>query len=86
VGHTDAAPTKLKLDADAGSHLLWPDRADIKNCQIIGRLELHGLPVEPARSPRIKVTYVFDKNTFVIVKARDEISGKEASVTVQVPK
>lgn len=66
--------------------LQGPDRTDIKGCQIIGRLELHGLPVEPARSPRIEVTYIFDKNTFVTVKARDKISGKEVSVTVQVPK
>ena len=66
--------------------LQGPDRADIKDCLIIGRLELNDLPVEAARSPRIEIRCEFDQNTFVTVTARDTISGKEVSVTVEVTK
>lgn len=66
--------------------LQGPNRADIAACQIIGRLEQHGLPVEPARSPRIEVTFELDKNTCVTVTARDTISGQSTSATVDVPK
>ncbi|QDV89917.1 Chaperone protein DnaK [Phycisphaerae bacterium RAS2] len=66
--------------------LQGPDRADIKDCLIIGRLELNDLPVEAARSPRIEIKCEFDQNTFVTVTARDTISGKEVSVRVEVLK
>lgn len=66
--------------------LQGPNRADISACQIIGRVELRNLPIEAARSPRIEVTFEFDKNTCVKVTARDLISGQEVSATVDVPK
>lgn len=55
-------------------------------CQVIGRLELKGLPPEVQRSPRIKVDFRFDQNTLVVVTATDTISGKSQSVSVKLPK
>lgn len=66
--------------------LQGPDRADIKDCQIIGRVELRSLPIEAARSPRIEVTFDFDKDTCVTVRARDIISGQTVTATVDIPK
>jgi molecular chaperone DnaK len=62
------------------------DRAEFKDCRVIASLEITSMPIEVARSPRIEVTFDFDKNGLVTVTARDIIGGDDTSTTIQLGK
>lgn len=51
-----------------------------QDCHTVGEVVLEGLPVRLPREPRIRVTYRYDVDGIVHVKAEDEISGKDADI------
>jgi len=56
------------------------DGALPQDCHIVGELALENLPVRVPREPRIRVTYQYDADGIVHVKAQDEISNKVAEI------
>jgi molecular chaperone DnaK len=58
------------------------DGALPQDCHIVGEVRLEGLPVRLPREERIRVTYRYDVDGIVHVKAEDEISGKVAEINI----
>src|SRR5262249_60819006 len=54
-----------------------------KPCRNPGSSNLSGLPPMPAQFAQIDVTFLVDANGILTVAAKEQRSGKEASVTVQ---
>jgi molecular chaperone DnaK len=51
--------------------------------RLLGEFNLEGIPPQPRGMPQIKVKFDVDANGILNVTARDEKSGKEASVTIK---
>lgn len=59
------------------------ERELTKDCRKLGTFTLSGIPPMPAMMPQLDVTFLVDANGILTVTAREQRSGKEASVTVQ---
>jgi molecular chaperone DnaK len=66
--------------------LQGPAGAKRDDCLLIGEIRLDGLPPETARTDRIVVEYVIDRNGMITATGRDAISGKSATVSVDYRK
>ena len=63
-------------------HVLQGERELAEDCRSLGRFQLRGVPPMPAGAPRIRVTFLIDANGILDVSAREERSGKAASVQI----
>jgi molecular chaperone DnaK (HSP70) len=59
------------------------ERELAKDCRKLGTFTLSGIPPMPAMMPQIDVTFLVDANGLLTVRAKEQRSGQEASVTVQ---
>jgi Fe-S protein assembly chaperone HscA len=59
------------------------ERELAKDCRKLGTFTLSGIPPMPAMMPQVDVTFLVDANGMLTVRAKEQRSGKEASVTVQ---
>jgi molecular chaperone DnaK len=59
------------------------ERELAKDCHNLGRFRLGGIPPMPAQMAQVAVTFLIDANGLLTVTAREQRSGKEATVTVQ---
>jgi Fe-S protein assembly chaperone HscA len=64
-------------------HVLQGERELAKDCRSLGKFKLSGIPPLPAGIPKIAVTFTIDANGMLHVAAREERSGKEASIEIQ---
>ena len=62
-------------------HVVQGERELVKDCRSLGRFELRIDPM-PAGMPKIEVTYLIDANGILQVQAREQRSGKAASIEV----
>ncbi|MEX2541863.1 MAG: molecular chaperone DnaK [Trueperaceae bacterium] len=64
-------------------HVLQGERAMSSDNKSLGRFKLEGLPPMPANTPQIEITYDIDANGILHVNAKENSTGKEASITIQ---
>merc|ERR1711975_183239 len=58
------------------------ERAMTKDCNLLGKFELSGIPPAPRGVPQIEVTFDIDVNGILNVSAEDKTTGKKNNITI----
>merc|ERR1712146_590562 len=58
------------------------ERAMTKDCNLLGKFHLDGIPPMPRGVPQIEVTYDIDANGILNVNAQDKSTGKSNQITI----
>jgi L1 cell adhesion molecule like protein len=59
------------------------ERKFTKDCNLLGRFDLRGIPPMPRGVPQIEITYDIDTNGILNVSACEKSSGKSEKITIQ---
>ena len=63
-------------------HVIQGERPMAAQNMTLGRFQLIGIPPAPRGTPQIEVTFDIDANGIVMVKAKDNATGTEQSITI----
>merc|ERR1711967_61825 len=58
------------------------ERSMTKDCNLLGKFQLDGIPPMPRGVPQIEVTYDMDTNGILNVSAVEKSTGKERKITI----
>ncbi|KAK4687089.1 heat shock 70kDa protein 1/2/6/8, partial [Tremellales sp. Uapishka_1] len=58
------------------------ERAKTKDCNLLGKFELAGIPPAPRGVPQIEVSFDIDANGILNVNAADKTTGKSSKITI----
>ncbi|KAK4752235.1 hypothetical protein SAY87_021033 [Trapa incisa] len=58
------------------------ERSLTKDCRMLGKFDLSGIPPAPRGTPQIEVTFEVDANGILNVKAEDKGTGKSEKITI----
>lgn len=58
------------------------ERSMTKDCNLLGKFDLNGIPPAPRGVPQIEVTFEVDANSILSVRAEDKGSGKTEKITI----
>ncbi|EKD03983.1 heat shock protein 70 [Trichosporon asahii var. asahii CBS 8904] len=58
------------------------ERAKTKDCNLLGKFELSGIPPAPRGVPQIEVSFDVDANGILNVNASDKTTGKSSRITI----
>lgn len=58
------------------------ERSMTKDCHLLGKFNLEGIPPAPRGTPQIEVTFDLDANGILNVSAMDKASGKHEKITI----
>jgi len=58
------------------------ERGMTKDCHLLGKFNLEGIPPAPRGTPQIEVTFDLDANGILNVNAMDKASGKNEKITI----
>ncbi|GAB0497982.1 hypothetical protein MMPV_009321 [Pyropia vietnamensis] len=58
------------------------ERARTKDCGLLGKFDLSGIPPAPRGQPQIEVTFDMDANGILNVSAADKSTGKQNKITI----
>ncbi|GFZ01502.1 heat shock protein 70 (Hsp 70) family protein [Actinidia rufa] len=58
------------------------ERSLTKDCRLLGKFDLTGVPPAPRGTPQIEVTFEVDANGILNVKAEDKGTGKSEKITI----
>merc|ERR1712110_264305 len=58
------------------------ERTMTKDCHLLGKFELGGIPPAPRGVPQIEVSFEIDANGILNVGAEDKGTGKEEKITI----
>merc|ERR1712185_724241 len=58
------------------------ERSMTKDCHLLGKFELGGIPPAPRGTPQIEVTFEIDANGILNVGAQDKGTGKKEKITI----
>ncbi|HEY3068570.1 MAG TPA: Fe-S protein assembly chaperone HscA [Methylomirabilota bacterium] len=64
-------------------HVVQGERELVKDCRSLARFDLSGIDPMPAGMPKIEVTFLIDANGILQVQAREQRTGKAASIEVR---
>jgi L1 cell adhesion molecule like protein len=59
------------------------ERKFTKDCNLLGKFDLHGIPPMPRGMPQIEITYEVDVNGILLVQASEKSSGKAEKITIK---
>ena len=64
-------------------HVVQGERELARDCRSLARFELRGIDLMPAGMPKIEVTFLIDANGILQVQAKEQRTGKAASIEVK---
>jgi len=79
---TETFSTYVDSQTSVDINVLQGERELAKDCRLLGKFQLDGIPPMPAGAPRVQVTFLLDANGILNVSARELRSGKTASVQI----
>ena len=74
--------TALDNQTSVELNIYQGEREMVKDCRLIGKLRLKGIPKMPAGLPKIQVNFSLDHNGVLAVKASETRSGKQANIEI----